>query len=427
MDDQHTPTNDLDASVTKFCLSLERDRRTPEGRSRSEREFREHFFPYDDGIARDRILKFLPKEVRGPIIASWGIRGRKAAMRDDDSRVRAVVHDAFVAGDIDDQTFEDGLAPELIIGWVELADWWRFWRGGKHTKYSIQRALETAYDLELLDARWFLDTLESGGGKLHGTDVLVEGMSKTELADWIKKIHESGDGSPRGLLNALGWPTLVAKTSNAVLLSAMDAFAQKNGLVKDKFKADEGEPDGHRGSTPPSRPSGWSEGKSLTPKESPSSRDVTSASDRESGTTSTKETAQEPAVLDGPPREDVELSPPNEALLRELETPSRPDEGDWLEDPVNVPSGEAVDDLDVVLTQSDQSDHPDPTDITQIFHREDDLFGPNGSDLPSEPSIPSASPSRKAALPGLPATSKRGKTVPPPLPMVDPPRPGRKG
>jgi hypothetical protein len=423
VDDQHTATNDLDSSVTKFCLSLERDRRTPEGRSRSEREFREHFFPYDDGIARDRILKFLPQDVRGPIIASWGIRGRKAAMRDDDPKVRAVVHDAFVAGDIDDQTFEDGLAPELIIGWVELADWWRFWRGGKHTKYSIQRALETAYDLELLDARWFLDTLESGGGKLHGTDVLVEGMSKTELADWIKKIHESGDGSPRGLLNALGWPTLVAKTSKAVLLSAMDAFAKKNGLVKDKFKADEGEPDGHRGSTPPSR-SDWSEGKSLAPKESPSSRDVF-ASGKEAGTKSTKEGgSKDMPPPDAPPREDVELSPPPEDLLRALETPSRPDEGDWLEDPVNVPAGEAVDDLDVVLTQSEPSDQPDPTDITQIFHREDDLFGPNGAEQASDPVVAST-PSRKAALPGL--SGKRGKTVPPPLPMVDPPRPGRKG
>jgi hypothetical protein len=423
VDDQHTPTNDLDSSVTKFCLSLERDRRTPEGRSRSEREFREHFFPYDDGIARDRILKFLPRDVRGPIIASWGIRGRKAAMRDDDVRVRAVVHDAFVAGDIDDQTFEDGLAPDLIVGWVELADWWRFWRGGKHTKYSIQRALETAYDLELLDARWFLDTLESGGGKLHGTDVLVEGMSKTELADWIKKIHESGDGSPRGLLNALGWPTLVAKTSNAVLLSAMDAFANKNGLVKDKFKADEGEPDGHRGSSPPSRPSGWAEGKSLAPKESPSSRDAASSA-REASSKGSKEGAQK-EVLDGPPREDVELSPPDPALLRELESPSRPDEGDWLEDPVNVSTGEAVDDLDVVLTQPDQSDQPDPTDITQIFHREDDLFGPNGSEQAPEPPATS-SPSRKSALPGLSGT-KRGKTTPPPLPTADPPRPGRKG
>jgi hypothetical protein len=110
--------------------------------------------------------------------------------------------------------------------------------------------------------------------------------------------------------------------------------------------------------------------------------------------------------------------------LRELETPSRPEEGDWLEDPVNVPPGEAVDDLDVVLTQSDQSDQPDPTDITQIFHREDDLFGPNGSEPAPEPAA-SSTPSRKAALPGL--GGKRGKTVPPPLPMVDPPRPGRKG
>ena len=88
MDDQHTPTNDLGAPVTKFCLALEKDRRTAEGRIRSEKDFREHFFPYDDASAKDRILKFLPREIRGPIIASWGIRGRKAAMRDDDARVR---------------------------------------------------------------------------------------------------------------------------------------------------------------------------------------------------------------------------------------------------------------------------------------------------------------------------------------------------
>ena len=183
MDDQHTPANDLNAPVTKFCLALEKDRRTAEGRIRSEKDFREHFFPYDEASAKDRILRFLSREIRGPIIASWGIRGRKAAMRDDDLRVRAVLHDAFVAGDIDDQTFEDGITADVVVGWGELADWWKFWRGGKHTKYSIQRALETAYELGLFDARWFFDILESGGGKLHGTDVLVEGMSKTELAD----------------------------------------------------------------------------------------------------------------------------------------------------------------------------------------------------------------------------------------------------
>ena len=197
MDDQHNPTNDLSAPITKFCLALEKDRRTAEGRIRSEKDFREHFFPYDEAAAKDRILRFLPREIRGPIIASWGIRGRKAAMRDDDHRVRAVLHDAFVAGDIDDQTFEDGITADVVVGWGELADWWKFWRGGKHTKYSIQRALESAYELGLFDARWFFDILESGGGKLHGTDVLVEGMSKTELADWIKNCLLYTSPSPR--------------------------------------------------------------------------------------------------------------------------------------------------------------------------------------------------------------------------------------
>ena len=397
MDDQHTPTNDLGAPVTKFCLALEKDRRTAEGRIRSEKDFREHFFPYDDASAKDRVLKFLPREIRGPIIASWGIRGRKAAMRDDDSRVRSVLHDAFVAGDIDDQTFEDGITADVVVGWGELADWWKFWRGGKHTKYSIQRALETAYDLGLFDARWFFDVLESGGGKLHGTDVLVEGMSKTELADWIKKIHESGDGSPKGLLTALGWATLASKTSNAVLLSAIDAFAQKNGLVKERFRADEDDPSmqAHSSSRPASvRQSGlpsWSEGLRAS---------------RES------------------PKEDVQLSPPDDALLKELEAPSSPEGGDWLEDAVNVPaSTDSVDDLDVVIVSANQS-QPDAAEVTQIFHRpEDDLFGPNGAEGMSEQG------GRKPTLPGLPSSpsSKRGaKSLPPPLPGGGPDRSGRK-
>jgi hypothetical protein len=389
VEEQQIPTNDLSASVTKFCLALEKDRRTPEGRIRSEHDFREHFFPYDDASSRDRILKFLPREIRGPIIASWGIRGRKAAMRDDDSRVRAVVHDAFVAGDIDDQTFEDGVTADVVASWAELADWWKFWRGGKHTKYSIQRSLETGYDLGLFDARWFFDVLESGGGKLHGTDVLVEGMSKTELADWIKKIHESGDGSPKGLLGALGWSTLVAKTSNAVLLSAIDAFAAKNGLVKEKFKADDDELEVGRSSERAKRTSdapprqrqsnlpSWSEGLNV-------GREISA------------------------PKDDVLLSPPDDALLKELEAPSRPDGEDWLGDnPVSVVAGEVGDDLDVVI-DSNSEGQGDPSDVTQVFHRpDDDLFGQNNGD---EASI------RKATLPGLPSSVKRAKTVPPPLP-----------
>src|SRR5262245_31106932 len=319
-------------------------------------------------------------------------------MRDDDHRVRAVLHDAFVAGDIDDQTFEDGITADVVVGWGELADWWKFWRGGKHTKYSIQRALESAYELSLFDARWFFDILESGGGKLHGTDVLVEGMSKTELADWIKKIHESGDGSPKGLLAALGWGTLVAKTSNAVLLSAIDSFAQKNGLVKDRFKADDDEPGGGGGGShrPDKRSSvlpSWSEGLKASREERP--------------------------------KEDVVLSPPGEDLLKELEAPSNPEGGDWLEDAVNVPpSTDAVDDLDVVIVSNNEGG-ADPAEVTHVFHRpEDDLFGPNGSE-----GIEMGG-GRKPTLPGLPSTPSgkrpQQKSLPPPLPPPEGSRPGRK-
>jgi hypothetical protein len=396
VDEQQNPTNDLNAAVTKFCLALEKDRRTPEGRIRSEHDFREHFFPYDEALSRDRILKFLPREIRGPIIASWGIRGRKAAMRDDDSRVRAVVHDAFVAGDIDDQTFEDGVSADVVIAWAELADWWKFWRGGKQSKYSIQRALETGYDLGLFDARWFFDVLESGGGKLHGTDVLVEGMSKTELADWIKKIHESGDGSPKGLLTALGWSTLVAKTSNAVLLSAIDAFAQKNTLVKDKFKADEDSEPRVRASDHAKRLS--------EPPPMPKQTRQSSLPSWSDGLNASRD--------DAPPRGDGLLSPPDDALLKELEAPSPPDGGDWLENPVSVSGSESPDDLDVVIDAAISESQPDPAEVTHVFQRpDDDLFIPNNGETEN------IGLRSKATLPGLPASVKqRGKTVPPPLP-----------
>jgi hypothetical protein len=91
--------NDLNAAVPKFCLAMEKDRRSPEGRIRSDKEFRQHFFPYEENSATDRILRLLPNTVRGPIVAAWGIRGQKAALRDDDSRILAVVHDAFTATD----------------------------------------------------------------------------------------------------------------------------------------------------------------------------------------------------------------------------------------------------------------------------------------------------------------------------------------
>jgi hypothetical protein len=223
--------NDLSAAVPKFCLALEEHRRTPEGRVRTSQEMIATFFSHDEKVCTDRIFKYLPNEVRGPIIAAWGIRGIKAALRDSDEKVQSVVHDALVAGDVDPAVFEDGLTAETLVRWVPLADLWAFWRAGKMTKQALHKALATAYELYLFDARWFLDTITAKGGSIKGTDVLADGLSKEELSQWIHRIHETGDGTPKGIVAALGWDKIVAKGANEVLVAVLDAMVTKVGLV----------------------------------------------------------------------------------------------------------------------------------------------------------------------------------------------------
>jgi hypothetical protein len=229
--------NDLSAAVPKFSLSLEEHRRTPDGRVRTSQEFLTAFFPHDEKSCTDRILKHLPNEVRGPIIAAWGVRGIKSALRDNDEKVQSVVHDALVAGDIDHTAFEDGLGAETLVRWVPLGELWAFWRGGKLTKQAIQKALTVAYDLALFDARWFLDTVQAKSGALKGTDVLADGLSKEDLVAWIKRIHEGGDGTPKGLVAALGWEKIAAKTRDEALIAVLDAVVTKVGLVPPKEAA----------------------------------------------------------------------------------------------------------------------------------------------------------------------------------------------
>lgn len=224
--------NDMTAATTKLCLALEEHRRTPAGRVRTSQEFLATLFPYDVTRSEDRVFRYMPREVRGPVVAAWGIRGPKAAVRDDDGRVQSVVHDSLVAGDLDHAGFEAGLPPDVIVRWIALPTLWAFWRGGKLTKQSIEKALVTGYELGLFDARWLLETIESGQGKLRGTDVLAEGLGKEDLTAWVRRIHESGDGTPRGMLAALGWESVVSKTSNEVLIALLDALAVKIGLVK---------------------------------------------------------------------------------------------------------------------------------------------------------------------------------------------------
>ena len=225
--------NDLESAVPKFCFGLEVHRRTADGRTRTTQEFLAHFFPHDKKSATDRIFRYLPNHVRAPILTAWGVRGKKSALLDDDAKVQSVLHDALVAGDIDSGMFEEALAPDTIMRWIDLSDWWIFWRGGKITKFTILKALESAYDLELFDATWFLDTLRGKGGKLRGTDVLAEGLSKADLTEWVRRVHEGGDGSPRGLVAALGWDQIVAKTEDDVLVAVFDAMAVKVGLIQE--------------------------------------------------------------------------------------------------------------------------------------------------------------------------------------------------
>ncbi len=223
--------NDLSAAVPKFCLALEEHRRTPDGRVRTSQELVTSFFPHDDKSCTDRIFKYLPNDARGPIIAAWGIRGIKAALRDDDQKIQSVVHDALVAGDVDHTAFEEGLTAETIVRWLPLGDLWAFWRGGKLTKQAIHKALSTAYELYLFDARWFLDTIQAKGGAIKGTDVLADGLEKADLTQWVRRIHETGDGTPKGIVAALGWDKIVAKTANEVLIAVLDAMVTKVGLV----------------------------------------------------------------------------------------------------------------------------------------------------------------------------------------------------
>ncbi len=230
--------NDLSAAVPKFCLALEEHRRTPDGRVRTSQELITSFFPHDDKSCTDRIFKYLPNDARGPIIAAWGIRGIKAALRDSDEKVQSVVHDALVAGDVDHNAFEDGLTAETLVRWIPLGDLWSFWRGGKLTKQAIHKALSTAYELYLFDARWFLDTIQAKGGAIKGTDVLADGLEKADLTAWVRRIHETGDGTPKGIVAALGWDKIVARTANEVLIAVLDAMVTKVGLVVASSKLD---------------------------------------------------------------------------------------------------------------------------------------------------------------------------------------------
>jgi hypothetical protein len=225
------PRNDRQSAVTKFCLAMEELRRTDAGRVKNAKELVEYFFPHDASKARDQLFVYMPREVRAPVVAGWGIRGAKAALRDDDDRIKNVIHDALLAGDINEAVFEEGVTPGHITDWVPLGEWWGFWRSGKVSGVPAQKALATARELGLFDDRWFLENVDGRGGRLKGTDTICDTLSKDQIVAWLRNIHASGDGTAAGIVAALGWETILAKTSQEALLFALDALAKKIGLV----------------------------------------------------------------------------------------------------------------------------------------------------------------------------------------------------
>jgi hypothetical protein len=230
------PRNDRALALSAFCLEIEKHRRTPEGRVRNAEHFLQFYFPRqgNGAGATDRLFVHLPQEVRGPILADWRIRGLKAALRDDDERVKAVVLDALEAGDLDSTMFEEGVSPDKLVDFVPLDEWWSFWRGSALPNAAVQKALATARAMHLVDDKWFLDNVEGRGGKLKGTDAVCDTLTKDEITGWLRGVHASGDATPAGLVAARGWEAVLAKTAPDALLAALDAFASKVHLVAAK-------------------------------------------------------------------------------------------------------------------------------------------------------------------------------------------------
>lgn len=225
-----TPKNARSRSVTKLCLALETFRRTDEGRVRDAKSFLGFWLPYEAG--KDRLFVHVPNEVRADLLSNWGVRGKKSALRDDDEKVRTTLADALGAGDIDAAVIESGVTPEILVDWAPLDDWWTFWRGSALPTGAIRKALATARELDMFDEKWFFQNLALKSQKLEGTDVVSAALSKEQVTAWLLAVHASEDASPAGLMRAVGWDTVLARTAHEALLHALDALAATVGLVK---------------------------------------------------------------------------------------------------------------------------------------------------------------------------------------------------
>jgi hypothetical protein len=402
-----TPKNARGRPVTKLCLALETFRRTEEGRIRDAKAFVGHFFPITKDGATDRLFVHIPKEVRADLLSSWGIRGKKSALRDDDEKVRTTVSDALGAGDIDETVFEEGVTPEILIDWVPLEDWWSFWRGNAVPIGSVRKALAVARELSLFDERWFLEHLSLTSQKLTGTDVICAGLSKDQIVAWIHAVHASGDASPTGLVNALGWETILAKTAHEALLHVLDTLARQVGLAEDPKKTEAAQPAAEATAAPKAPPAPPAEKPAAeTPKPAAEAPKPTAAEAPKpaAAAEAPKPTAAEapkPAPAETPKPAPVEKSRAAPALAAEptpVETPSA----------AAVMSAEPVESLKPTPVAVDEK--PGTVDFAELpvveIPPEEDLI-----DVAPEP-LPPPPPVTRSAPPPPPSPVREGPAEP---------------
>ncbi len=225
--------NPADDPVSKFALALEIHRREKATGKWEPKDFRSHFFPYAKDGATDEILRRMPKEVRGPILTAWGIRGQNRAKTDSDEKVLEVTFDALTATppDLDDKAFEEGVDAEKTIRWADLRHWWKFWRAGNLRKEDLTVFFRTAFELNLVDAKIFFAMIEDPKKKLTGIDVVSTAISPEDRIAWIRAIYETRDRDEDAILMALGWEKIVIKVDNAILITVADRLAERIGLV----------------------------------------------------------------------------------------------------------------------------------------------------------------------------------------------------
>jgi hypothetical protein len=226
------------SQIGQFFLNFETAWRQAGGSgTHTPKDFRQFFFPFDRSDSTDRIFRHLTAEERADLVFGWHICGRKMAIRYSAERITEIVLEAFLEGDLDDERFAESIGPDLVLRRVPIEEWWRFFMLGKFSKPVILKFLNLADAACFIDASWFFAKVKTtvSSGRMNGLDALSAVLTKTDLADWLLKLHRimlSHAAHEQDLLAALGFETVVAKMALEDLQALVAEFGQRFGLTE---------------------------------------------------------------------------------------------------------------------------------------------------------------------------------------------------